>query len=169
MEADIEPIRHALTARVGYLKMYREDVDQLLEMFQQACDKVTISDQKHRYKTLDAMKRTVSSPLKELSIRGENPDVLFLFNRIEVFSGSNPPTQNVFNELRTETSTDASDALFYKIKDFLIAHQQPGFRKVFIVGAFISLVGVFWFLRHAVANQAGQMTVPADAVPGFFA
>jgi hypothetical protein len=40
----MEPLRHTLTARLGYLKMHREAVDRLAEMFKQSCVKVTISD-----------------------------------------------------------------------------------------------------------------------------
>ena len=42
-----------------YLKMYREEVDQLVAMFQQSCEKVTISDSKYRYKSLEEMKENV--------------------------------------------------------------------------------------------------------------
>src|ERR1700674_5858196 len=116
----MEPIRHTLTARLGYLKMHREEVDQLVGMFQQLCEKVTISDSKYRYKTLNEMKENVPSPIKDFDIRGENPGARFLFNQMEVVRGSSSPTQTIFNELRTEEITDAADALFYKIKDFLV-------------------------------------------------
>src|SRR5579859_5247702 len=99
MDADVEPIRRAPSARIGQLKMYREDVDQLLAMFERACRTVVISDQKHQYKTLDAMQRTVTSPIKELTIRGYDPDVVFLFNRTEIVSGTNGTTQTIYNEL----------------------------------------------------------------------
>lgn len=168
MDQDVEPIRRALSAQIGYLKMYREDVDALLAIFQQACEKVTISDQKHRYKTLDAMRRTVSSPIKELTIRGENPDVLFLFNRSEVVSSPSGPTQRVFNELRTEISSEAADSLFYKVKDFLMMHQRPKMRQGYLVGAILSLMGTFWVaLHYSMPDSQGQPKMTFQSLIGF--
>ena len=71
--ADMEPIRHTLTARLKYLKMYREDVDQLVAIFVSGCEKVIISDSKYRYDSLDEMKEKAGPRLKDLDIRGEIP------------------------------------------------------------------------------------------------
>jgi len=57
----MEPIRRTLTVRLGYLKMYRDEVDQLVAIFQQSCGKVTISDSKYRYDSLEDMKKNVTS------------------------------------------------------------------------------------------------------------
>jgi hypothetical protein len=168
MDQDVEPIRRALSAQIGYLKMYREDVEELLAIFQQTCEKVTISDQKHRYKTLDAMRRTVSSPIKELTIRGENPDVQFLFNRSEVVSSPNGPTQRVFNELRTEISSEAADSLFYKVKDFLLMHQRPKMKQGYLVGVVMTFIGTFWVaLHYSVTDSQGQFKMTPRSLIGF--
>lgn len=167
MDQDIEPIRHTLTARLRYLKIYREDVDQLLAMFQQSCEKVTISDSKHRYKTLDAMKANVPNPLREFNIQGENPGVSFLFNQMEIVRGAGTPMPSIFNELRTDETTDAADALFYKIKNYLEGFQQPGARKEFIVLAGLAFVGLFWSLiGHSTDDGQGHITLHSGALPG---
>lgn len=75
--AEMEPIRHTLTARLKYLKMYREDVDQLLAIFVRSCEKVIISDTKYRYDSLGEMKEKLGPRVKDLDIRGENPGVRF--------------------------------------------------------------------------------------------
>lgn len=80
----MEPIRHTLTARLKYLKMYREDLDQLVAMFVRDCKTVTISDSKYRYDSLDEMKQKTGPTVKDLDIRGENPGVRFLFNQTEI-------------------------------------------------------------------------------------
>jgi hypothetical protein len=167
MDADVEPIRRAPSVRIGLLKMYREDVDQLLAMFQRACKTVVISDQKHQYKTLDAMQRTVSSPIKELMIRGYDPDVVFLFNRTEVASGTTGPTQTIYSEVRTDISSDTADALFYKVKDFLLQYQRPTVRKGFLACAAVSLGGIFWVAeRYAITDSQGeQKLAPQGLVP----
>jgi hypothetical protein len=145
--------------------MYREELDQLVAMFQQSCGKVTISDSKFRYDSLEEMKKNANAKITNFDIRGENPGVRVLFNQMEVLRYSNPPMQTVFNELRTEELTDAADALFYKVKDFLVAHQQPRFRKGFGVGAIISGIGVAWFALHnAGVNKQGEATF--GSLPG---
>src|SRR5258708_24399876 len=115
--------RHTLTARLGYLKMHREEVDRLVEMFKQSCVKVTISDSKHRFEDLDDMKRNVSARITDFDLRGENPGVRFLFNQTEVVRLSPAPRQTTFSELQTEEISDAADSLFYNVKDFLVSHQ----------------------------------------------
>jgi hypothetical protein len=162
----MEPIRHTLTARLGYLKMYRDEVDQLVAMFQQSCGKVTISDSKYRYDSLEDMKKNVAPRITDFDVRGENPGVRFLFNQMEVVKLSNPPTQTIFNELRTEEITDAADALFYKIKDFLITHQQPRFRKGFSFGAIVSFVGLIWLVsQYSGVDAKGQPILAFRALP----
>ena len=167
MDADVEPIRRAPSARIGQLKMYREDVDQLLAMFERACRTVVISDQKHQYKTLDAMQRTVTSPIKELTIRGYDPDVVFLFNRTEIVSGTNGTTQTIYNELRTDISSDTADALFYKVKDFLLQYQRPTVHKGFLACAALSLGGIIWVAEHyAITDSHGeQKLAPQGLMP----
>jgi hypothetical protein len=113
----MEPIRPTLTARLGILRMYREDVDQLVAMFQRSCERVTISDSDNPYESVEDMKNHLGAKLKYLDIRGENPAVRFLFNQTEVVKGSIEQAQTMFNESRTEEITDAADALFYKIQN----------------------------------------------------
>lgn len=80
----MEPIRHTLTARLGYLKMYREELDELVAMFQRSCGKVTVSDLNYRYESLEEMKQKLPPRIRDLDIRGESPGVRFLFNQIEI-------------------------------------------------------------------------------------
>jgi hypothetical protein len=129
------------------LKMYREDVDELVAIFQRSCERVIISDKKYRYDSLDEMKQTVGPRVKDLDIRGENPGVRLLFNEIEEVKGT-PSSKTVFNELRTEEITDSADALFREAKDFLLKYQQPYFRKILIAPTIVSLAGVVWFAIH---------------------
>lgn len=139
--------------------MYREEVDQLVTMFKR-CAKITISDSKYRYDSLEEMKQNVGPKIKDLDIRGENPGVRFLFNQTEEIKNSSPPTQTVFNELRTEEITEAANALFYEIKEFLLTHQRPRFRKSFLVGGIVSAIGMVWFaLQNHTINEQGQVVV----------
>jgi hypothetical protein len=161
----MEPIRHTLTARLGYLKMHREELDELVEMFKRTCERVTISDSKYRYDSLEEMTNKLPPRVRDLDIRGENPGVRFLFNHTEISHAYSPPAQVAFNELRTEEITDAADILFYKLKDFLATYQRSGFPKT-LIGAIVSIIGAFWFAFHnAGVNKAGDTTL--GSTPGF--
>jgi hypothetical protein len=155
MENDVEPIRAALSVRLGPLKMYREDIEQLVGIFEKACRLVTISDRKNRYKSIDAMQRTVSSPLKDFTIQGDDPDVTFVFNRMEVVTGTASPEQRVFNDLRQDFSSDPADALYYKVKDFLLQHQRPTIRKAVAPFTILSFLAIFVVAGHYDATVPG--------------
>jgi hypothetical protein len=77
----MEQLRNTKTIRFGRLKMYREDLDALVALFQKACSDVTISDDKHRYDSLDEMKKYIGSRVKDFNIRGDNPRFTFCLTR----------------------------------------------------------------------------------------
>ena len=157
--SDMQPIRHTLTARLKNLKMYREDVEQLVSLFERDCERIVISDNKYRYDSLDEMKAKAGTRIKSLDISGENPGIRFLFNQIEISKIGNPPLQGVYNELRTEEITDAADGVFYKIKDFVGVYQRPAFNRPWIIPTILGLVGTFWFAVHnSQVNKSGQAT-----------
>jgi hypothetical protein len=136
----MEPIRNTKSIRFVRLKMYREDLDALVGLFQKACSSVTISDDTNRYNSLAEMKQYVGSRIKNFNIRGENPSVHFLLNKAENVPSSNPGQMATqwFPELRTEEATDAADSLFYAAKELVIAHQQTVITPlVFIFGVFL--------------------------------
>jgi hypothetical protein len=162
----MEPIRHTLTARLKNLKMYRDDVDQLVAIFQRDCKNVIISDNNYRYDSLDEMKQKVGPRIKNLDIRGENPGVRFSFNQTEITKIGNPPLQGVCNELRTEEITDPADGVFYKIKDFIARYERPYFIKPWAIPMTLGFIGVLWFALHnAQVNKAGEIVV-IGSLPG---
>lgn len=142
----MEPIRTTKTARLRRLKMYREDLDEFVAIFQKHCVNVTISDNKNRYDSLDEMKATIGPKVKNLDIRSESPSVHFLLNQKEVVLGSSAPA--VFNELRSEEISDEADILFLKTKVFLQQFERPTVRWPFLVLAFIVLAGAFLSLAR---------------------
>jgi hypothetical protein len=164
--ANMEPIRHTLTARLKYLRMYRDDVDQLIAIFVRGCEKVVISDSKYRYDSLDEMKEKAGPRVKDLDIRGENPGVRFLFNQTEITKTGGSAAPVVYNELRTEEITDPADGVFYKIKDFIAAYEQPRFNKKWLFPMLVGAVGVFWFTLHnSHVDQDGRLVIGSQ--PGF--
>jgi hypothetical protein len=157
----MEPIRHTLTARILTLQMYREDLDQLLSFFQNACAKVTISDEHNRYDSLDDMKVYVGIEIKNIDISGENPGVHFLMNRSDVVKGSPSTMIYYYNELRTEEISDEADNLFYKVRDFLMEHRPPRFRRAFLVPAIVAAGAciVFGVLDWDLLRSSNQISL----------
>lgn len=135
----MEPIRNTKSVRFAQLKMYREDLDALVGLFQKACSEITISDDKNRYESLAEMKHHVGSRIKDFNIRGQNPKVHFLLHKAEnVPSGTPGQTMTQwFPELRTEEATDAADYLFYAAKELISPHQQT------VITPLVFLFGVF--------------------------
>jgi hypothetical protein len=160
----MEPIKTTKTARLRRLKMYREDLDELVAFFQKSCASVTISDGKHRYESLEEMKAHIGTRIKNFDIRGERPSLHFLLNQKEQMPGYSTPA--AFNELRTEEITDDADMLFFRIKEFLVERQQPSVRIPLIALGIISMGGIFWFaLSNAYVTAQGQQVV--RLTPGF--
>jgi hypothetical protein len=112
--------------------MYRRELDLLVTLFQGSCEVVTVSDDQNRYASLDEMKTYIGSKVRNLDIRGERPGVHFVLNQKEYPPGSATPA--IFNELRTEEITDEADAVFLKIKEFLVAYRPRRWDKDLISG-----------------------------------
>ncbi|HEV2728436.1 MAG TPA: hypothetical protein VGV15_00260 [Terriglobales bacterium] len=151
----MEPIRNTKTIRFGRLKMYREDLDALVAVFQRACSHVTISDDKNRYDSLDEMKKYIGSRVKDFNIRGDNPKVHFLLNKAEQVPASTPGQfmTYLFPELRTEEATDAADNLFFVVKDFLQGHQRTALTAAFLICSIIVMaltlaLGILGVVKH---------------------
>jgi hypothetical protein len=154
----MEPIRQTKTARLGNLKLYREHLDELVSLFQNACATVTISDSQNRYDSLDEMRQVVGSRIPNLDIRGERPGVHLLLNQQEQVRGSTVPS--AFNELRTEEIAKEAEDLFFRVKDFLVGHQQPRVRSWCGILAIVCLVGLFWHVLHnSAADENGRIII----------
>jgi hypothetical protein len=141
----MEPIRNTKSIRFVRLKMYREDLDALVGLFQRACSVITISDGKNRYDSLAEMKQYVGSRVKDFSIQGENPKVHFLLNKAESVPSSNPGQMmtQLFPELRTEDATDAADNLFFAAKDLITARQQTVITPLVFIFSVFLMVATF--------------------------
>ena len=145
----MERLRQTKTARLRALKMYREDLDHLMECFQETCEKVTISDNVNSYVSLNDMKTNIGSKVTNLDIRGENPAVHFLLNQKEYPPGSTTPA--IFNELRTEEITNEADALFRQIRELLESFQRPTGTR-FLIPAVLGLIATLLLVVYAATS-----------------
>lgn len=57
----MEPIRTTKTARLGRVRLYRDDLERIFDIFIRGCSDVTISDSKNRYDSFDDMKKNVGN------------------------------------------------------------------------------------------------------------
>jgi hypothetical protein len=139
----MQPLRNTKSIRFMRLKMYREDLDALVALFQKSCASVTISDDKNSYDSLTEMKQYVGSQVKDFNIRGENPKVHFLLNKAEQVPSSTPGRYmtQLFPELRTEEATDPADTLFYLVREFIQAHQRTPLTPAVVMFGIIAIVG----------------------------
>jgi hypothetical protein len=154
----MEPIKHPQTARLRSLKMYREDLDLLLEFFESKCVRTAISDKRYRYESFDEMKKNSGSRIYNLEIHGEQPGLHFLVNQeAQVKAADNSVTTIIFNELRAREATEEADALFFRVKDFLSARQQPQVRKRFVALAVVAFSGSLLFV---IRNQPAAHVAP---------
>lgn len=153
----MEPIRNTKSVRFVRLKMYREDLDALVGLFQKACSEITISDDKNRYDSLAEMKQHVGSRIKDFNIRGENPNIHFLLNKAEKVSSSTPGQvmTKLFPELRTEEATDAADYLFYAAKELISPHQQTVITPIVFIFGIFAMVGFITLAVQGIKTGSG--------------
>ncbi len=160
----MQPLRNTKSIRFGRLKMYREDLDALVALFQKSCASVTISDEKNSYDSLTEMKQYVGSQIKDFNVRGENPKVHFLLNKAEQvpsMSSGQMMTQ-LFPELRTEEATDGADTLFYVVREHIQLHQRtPITPAVLIFGIIAIVVTLYLGIEGFRSSQSSQQSVPS--------
>jgi hypothetical protein len=121
------------------------------------------------------MRKYVGPRIANLEIHGEQPSLHFLLNQSAQVKVSDSSWQTIiFNELRADEATEEADALFFRVKEFLSAHQQPRFRTGFLVVAISSLCGLILLLtRSRDINGPGELITlrflaflfPAVAIP----
>jgi hypothetical protein len=161
----MQPLRNTKSIRFGRLKMYREDLDALVGLFQKSCASVMISDDKNSYDSLAEMKQYVGSQIKDFNVRGENPKVHFLLNQAEKMPSHTPGEVMTqwFPELRTEEATDAADSLFYVVREHLQAHQRtPLTPAVWIFSIIAIVVTLYLGIEGFRSAHSGQPSEPSS-------
>lgn len=98
------------------------------------------------------MKSHTGARIADLDIQAERPAVHFLLNQSQVVKGSPSSMLVYYNELRTEEISDEADALFYRVRDFLVSHKAPRFRLSYLIPAIIAAAGCI--ISVVLDNQA---------------
>lgn len=99
----------ARNSRISAVKLYGEDLDELVGFFQRYCQSWQLSDKDHIYDSLNELKESGKKDLTNLEILGTNPSVrLWLKN-----NGSWLQQINDKSEMTPE-EIDKRDALFWQ-------------------------------------------------------
>lgn len=101
------------------LKLYREDLDNLLSLFKENCQNVTFGDEGHNYETLDEMESKNPASLSCFLVQG------FLPHAEIVIRGSHKARLNVQRSTLfvVERNNPKADLLFFSVKDFLLTRK----------------------------------------------
>ena len=102
--------------------------------------------------------------MRELDIQGENPGLHLLLNHSEEVVRGYAQTRIVISELRTEEISDEADSLFREIKDFLVEHELPRLRVLFIASAIVSACGLVLLAIHPHKQGVGWKVGVAASV-----
>ena len=166
----MQAIRTPKSARINALQMYRDDVDQLVGLFQKYCATVILSDDKYRYDSLDEIKTQLGANVKEFEIHGDNPSLHFRLNRIEVDdSAPGSATRIWFNELRSDEASDNADNLFFRVRDFLTQRQMPLFRWFYLALSLITFAAAIARAIYVYEVFRQPNAIPLSALAGLFA
>ena len=166
----MQAIRTPKSARINALKMYRDDVDQLVGLFQEYCETVILSDDKYRYDSLDELKTQLGANVREFEIHGENPALHFRLNRIEI--DNFPPgsaTRIWFNELRSDEASEEADNLFFRVKDFLTARQMPSFQRLYLALSLLVFAAAIARVIYVSEVFKQPNTIPLSSLAGLLA
>lgn len=163
----VELIKHPLTQRLGALKMYRDELDQLVELVKKSCATVVISNKKYRFVSLDEMKEHEGARIRELEIRGEKPDLQVVLSRRKRGAGTKDLSD--FSELRTREITEDAESLFYQIRGFLEPYERTISNGLYMLGFIIGSIiilgsvlvpGITGVLRVWIGSAGCAMSVP---------
>lgn len=166
----MQAIRTPKSARIYALRMYRDDVDQLIGLFQKYCATVILSDDKYRYDSLDEIKTQLGANVKEFEIHGDTPPLHFRLNKIEI--DNSPPgssTRIWFNELRSDEASEDADNLFFRVRDFLTERQMPPFRWLYLALSLLMFVAAIARMIYVYEVFKQPNTIPLSSLAGLFA
>jgi hypothetical protein len=108
----------AKSTRIPPVKLYREDIVELVALLQQYCKAVEISDDKCIYESLTEACEKTPSPISNVEIMGKTPNIKLSLQRTGSW------LTQVFEKPEMEQKDlDQLDVVYYRVKDFLDARR----------------------------------------------
>jgi hypothetical protein len=71
----MRPKTHGKLKTLPSVKLFREDLEELLSLFRAYCETVTISDADSEYESLDELKLHVGSRVRNIEFAGTKPNI----------------------------------------------------------------------------------------------
>lgn len=131
----VEPVQRPKAHLLPPLKLYREDLDKIVGIFQKHCKTVMIDDEEYRYSSVDDMKNSAKRELKLFHVSG------FLPHGEVWIKGANDPSVQKSMIWVIET-TDQGNLLFLTVKDFLLSRKWAV--KIVLVRTLFVLAGALF-------------------------
>lgn len=125
----------AKSTRIPPLKLYREDMTELVSILQGYCKTVEISDDKAIYESFTEACEKTPSPISNVEITGKEPNIKLSLQRTGSWL-----TQQFDKAEMDQKDLDQLDVVFYRVKDFLDARQRTA--SYYFGGPLITLSGL---------------------------
>jgi hypothetical protein len=151
----MKPKIHGKLELIPDVKLYREDLDEILSLFHHYCETVTISDADSEYESLDELKQHVGSRVRNIEIAGTKPNVTL------TIMGSSMLRHLSEGLVLTPEETDKADLLFSRAKEFLLRRKRLLARLATIPAIVVVCLAItfvaFLIYRHDPTTQGGTI------------
>jgi hypothetical protein len=129
------------------VKLNREEIEEILTLFTNACRTVELSDEKHVYDSLDEMDNRLGKTLSHLVVTGDTPYMVLTLGTEKLMGW----VRQDENRLYAEQNVNA-EAPFLRVRDMVLQRQRKFLRFVFSYLFFFCLIAgdsVFSWLKHS--------------------
>jgi hypothetical protein len=162
----MKPKIHGKLGMIPDVRLYREDLEEILSLFHHFCETVTISDADSEYESLDELKQHVGSRVRNIEIAGTKPNVTL------TIMGSSMLRHLSEGVVLTPEETDRADLLFSRAKEFLLRRKRLLARIASVPTIVVVCSAIFFvaFLvnRHDPTQQGNTILVMLLIVPVAF-
>jgi hypothetical protein len=143
----VEPVQRPKLHLLPPLKLYREDLEKVVDIFRKQCKSVLIDDEEYRYASVSEIKDK-KGKLRVFHVSGMVPH-----GELWIKSGDDPSVQK--SAIWVVETNDHGNLLFLTLKEFLLARRWnlkiQLVRMLFVVGVTVLLVGLLfkpWLTTH---------------------
>jgi hypothetical protein len=115
----MKPKTHGKLETIPAVKLYREDLDEILFLFHVYCETVTISDANSEYESLDELRQHVGSRVRNIELAGAKPNIT-----LTLMSKGSMLRHLAEGVVLTPEETDKADLLISRAKEFLLKRKR---------------------------------------------
>jgi len=130
----VQKIKNALHYRFRPLRLYREELSELLALFKENCETVNISDGSYVYDSLDEMKDRMGSKAVSLEITGVHPYIDLTVGCQKIRWWASRDENTLYSGPDAESK---GEHLFLTVREFVLKHQR-------VLPIFVNMPGLFF-------------------------